>query len=180
MEPLVALDSLGTDLYFSLEFPPLKMPMPLIVLCLALLMACDGLEYLTGPGDPVPLTPQSLEGSWVRVRAVISTLTSPVLSDTTDIPENGLIYELSESGEAKEFCRCPSLATAPSSSIVSYSVAGDTLRLQSRDGWSLSYLAEVTTRRLVLRAIGTFPHDIDEDGVAEDVRVTYTHQRKKD
>jgi hypothetical protein len=59
----------------------------LTVLCLALLLACNDLEYLTGTGEPVPLTPQSLEGSWVRIRVVVSTVAAPVLGDTTEIPE---------------------------------------------------------------------------------------------
>jgi hypothetical protein len=155
------------------------------VIGLAGALACNDLEYLMGPGDPVSLTPQALEGRWVRVRVVLSTSsTEPVVSDTAEIPDNGLIYKFTASGGAEESCRCPGLGIAPSALITSYSISGDTLRFHSSDGvltyLAGTYLAEVTTRRLILRNPGPFPHDLDQDGVPEDVRATFTHQRMRD
>ena len=148
---------------------------------LALLVACNGLEYLTGPGDPVLLTPESLEGSWVHVRTVFSTSTDPILTETKEIPENGAIYEFTKSGSVTYSCRCPGFDTAPTLQYISYSISDDTLRLHQSEGAPHAHLAEVTTRRLVLTTPwSTFPRDVNHDGAPEDVTVAYIYQRMKD
>lgn len=128
------------------------------------------------PGDPRPLTGQSLEGRWVRIQVVLSASRNPVVSDTTEITQNGEIFEFTESGGVEYFCRCPGFDTGPTPQYSSYSIAGDTLWLHQIGGASHPHLAEVTTRRLTLRNIGTFPVDITGDGIPEDVTVTDTYR----
>jgi hypothetical protein len=144
------------------------------VMGLLLLLACSD---PAGPGDPLPLTGQSLEGRWVRIQVVLATSPSPVVSDTTEIRENGEIFEFTDSGEVEYFCRCPGSDTGPTPQYTSYSISGDTLSLHQIAGASISQVAEVTTRRLILRSIETFPVDITGDGVPEDVSVTDIYRR---
>ncbi len=145
-----------------------------MILGFLFLVACsDG----TDPGDPRPLTGQSLEGRWVRIQVVLATTSAPVVSDTTQIRENGEIFEFTDSGDVEYFCRCPGFDTGPTPQYTSYSISGDTLSLHQIAGGSLSQVAEVTTRRLILRSIETFPVDITGDGVPEDVTVTDTYRR---
>ena len=148
--------------------------MRLIAFGLVFFAACD----LTGPGDPVPLTSESLAGKWELVERVLSS-TNPVLSDTKEISENGTIYEFTRSGGAKESCRCGGIG--PSSLVSAYSISGDTLRLQTSENPAFeTYLAELWTHQLILRGIGTIPHDINGDGVLEDMTLTRTFQRMND
>jgi hypothetical protein len=145
------------------------------VLGLVFLVACND---STDPGDPVPLTPQSLEGRWVRFRVVLSTSTDPVVSDTTEIPDNGEIYEFTESGDVEYSCRCPRFDVAPTPQYTSYSITGDTLWLHQDEGAPHPRLAEVTTLRLILRSLGTSAVDITGDGVPEDVRIADIYRRE--
>ncbi len=143
-------------------------------LALVCLAACNDAN---DPGDPRPLTGRSLEGRWVRIQVVLSTSPNPVETDTTEITQNGEIFEFTESGGVEYFCRCPGFDTGPTPHYDSYSIAGDTLWLHQLGGASLSHLAEVTTSRLILRSPGTVPVDITGDGVPEDVTVTNTYRR---
>ena len=145
-----------------------------MVLGLLFLVACGDPN---DPGDPRPLTGQSLEGKWVRIQVVLATSSAPVVSDTTEIRENGEIFEFTDSGEVEYFCRCPGFDTGPTPQYTSYSISGDTLSLHQLGGASLPRIAEVTTRRLILRSTGTFPVDITGDGIPEDVSVTDTYRR---
>lgn len=78
-----ALPSLG----IPLRRPAYRRPVRLTTIrSLAFLIACSD---PADPGDPLPLTPRSLEGRWVKIQVVLSTSAAPVLSDTTEIPENG-------------------------------------------------------------------------------------------
>ena len=148
--------------------------MRLTTFCLLFLLSCD----LTGPGDSVPLTSASLAGKWELVQRVLSS-TNPVLSDTKEISENGTLYEFTRLGSAKEFCRCGGIG--PSSLVSAYSISGDTLRLQTSENPAFeTYVAELWTHQLILRGIGTFPHDINGDGILEDVTLTRTFQRMND
>jgi hypothetical protein len=147
------------------------------VLGFAFLLACSDSN---DPGDPLPLTPESLAGRWVKFQVVRSTITAPVLSDTTEIPENGEIYEFTASGDVTYFCRCPGGAEGGvTPQYTSYSVSGDTLWLQQDDGSPQPYLAKVTTRRLILGGgPGTQPFDITGDGVPEDVTVADIYRQE--
>ena len=110
----------------------------------AFLMACSD---PSAPGDPLPLTPESLEGRWVKLQVVLSTSAAPVLSDTTEIPENGEVYQFTETGGVEYFCRCPGVGIAPTPHYTSYSITGDTLSLHQEEGTPYGRLAVVTTRR---------------------------------
>ena len=57
------------------------------VFSLAFLLACSDPN---DPGDPLPLTPESVEGTWVKIQVVRATVTDPILSDTTDQRVRGL------------------------------------------------------------------------------------------
>jgi hypothetical protein len=130
------------------------------------------------PGDPLPLTPESLEGRWVRIQVVRSTVTDPVLSDTIEI-QNGAIYEFTASGDVNYSCRCPGGAEGGfTPQYTSYSITGDTLWLHQEDGAPQPHLAEVTTRRLIFRGSITVPVDITGDGVPEDVTVAEIYRRE--
>jgi len=148
--------------------------MRLIAFGLVFLLACD----LTSPGDPVPLTSASVTGKWELVQRVLSS-TSPILSDTKEITQNGTMYEFTRSGGAQEFCRCGGIG--PPSPVSAYSISGDTLRLQTSEQPVYGiYLVEVWTHELILRDLGTFPYDINGDGVLEDVTLTRTFKRMND
>jgi hypothetical protein len=151
-----------------------RLPM---VFSLALLLGCGDPN---DPGDALPLTPESLEGRWVRIQVVRSTITAPVLSDTTEI-ESGEIYEFTASGDVTYSCRCPGGAEGvPTPQYTSYSITDDTLWLHQDDGAPQPRLAKVTTRRLVFGGggPGTTPFDITGDGVPEDVTVADVYQRE--
>jgi hypothetical protein len=144
---------------------------------LAFLLACGDPN---DPGDPLPLTPESLEGRWVKIQVVRATVTDPVLSDTTEIPENGEMYSFTASGDVQYFCRCPGGAEGVATpQYTSYSITGDTLWLHQDDGPPHRHLAKVTTRRLILGGgPGTVPSDITGDGVPEDVTVTQIYRQE--
>lgn len=144
---------------------------------LAFLLACSDPN---DPGDPLPLTPESLEGRWVKIQVVRSTVTDPVLSDTTEIRENGEIYEFTASGDVNYFCRCPGGAEGGSTpQYTSYSITGDTLWLHQDDGAPQPHLAKVTTRRLIFGGgPGTESFDITGDGVPEDVTVAHIYRQE--
>jgi hypothetical protein len=144
-----------------------------LAVSLFLLVACSDPN---APGDPLPLTPQSLEGRWVKIQVVLSTTTGPALADTTEIPQNGEIYEFTESGSVEYSCRCPGSGVAPTPQYTSYSITGDTLWLHQDEGPPQPRLAEVTTRRLIFRSFGAT--DISGDGVAEDVRIEEVYRRE--
>jgi hypothetical protein len=144
-----------------------------MVFGLSFLVACSDPN---DPGDPLPLTPQSLEGRWVKIQVVRSTTTEPVVADTTEIPENGEIYEFTESGGVEYSCRCPGFDVAPTPQYTSYSITGDTLWLYQDEGAPHRHLAEVTTRRLIFRSFGAI--DISGDGVPEDVRIDDIYRRE--
>jgi hypothetical protein len=144
---------------------------------LAFLLACGDPN---DPGDPLPLTPESLEAKWVKIQVVRSTITAPILSDTTEIPDNGEIYVFTASGDVAYSCRCPGGAEGGvTPQYTSYSITGDTLWLQQDDGLPQPYLARVTTRRLILGGgPGTQPLDITGDGVPEDVTVAQIYRQE--
>lgn len=143
---------------------------------LAFLLACSDPN---DPGDPLPLTPESLEGRWVKIEVVRSTVTDPVVSDTTEIPENGEIYEFTASGDVNYFCRCPGSGIAPTPQYTSYSITGDTLWLHQDDGAPQPLLAKVTTRRLIFGGgSSTVPIDITGDGVPEEVTIAHIYRRE--
>jgi hypothetical protein len=142
-----------------------------------LLLACSDPN---DPGDPLALSPESLEGRWVKFQVVRSTVTEPILSDTTEIPENGEIYEFTASGGVQYSCRCPSGAEGGGvPQYTSYSITGDTLWLHQAEGPPQPILAKVTTRRLILGGgPGTTPFDITGDGVPEDVTVAHIYRQE--
>jgi hypothetical protein len=147
------------------------------LLGLVFLVACSDPN---DPGDPLPLTPESLEGRWVKIQVVRSTVTDPVLSDTTEIPENGEIYEFTASGDVNYFCRCPGGAEGGfTPQYTFYSITGDTLWLHQDEGAPQPHLAKVTTRRLIFGGgPGTEPVDITGDGVPEDVTIAHIYRRE--
>jgi len=144
---------------------------------LAFLVACSDPN---DPGDPLPLTPESLEGTWVKIQVVRSTVTDPVLSDTTEIPKNGEMYEFTASGDVNYSCRCPGGAEGGATpQYTHYSITGDTLWLHQDEGPPQGYLAKVTTRRLILGGgPGTEPFDITGDKVPEDVTTAYIYRQE--
>ena len=144
-----------------------------VTIGLLLLSACSDPNE---PGDPLPLTPQSLAGRWVKIQVVLSTTTGSALADTTEIPQNGEIYEFTESGGVEYSCRCPGSGVAPTPQYTSYSITGDTLWLHQDEGPPQPRLAEVTTRRLIFRSFGAT--DISGDGVAEDVSIEEVYRRE--
>jgi hypothetical protein len=99
-----------------------------------------------------------------------------VSADTTEIPQNGEIYEFTESGGVEYSCRCPGSGVAPTPQYTSYSITGDTLWLHQDEGPPQPRVAEVTTRRLIFRSVGAI--DISGDGVAEDVRIEEIYRRE--
>jgi len=131
------------------------------------------------PGDPLPLTPESLEGRWVRIQVVRSTITDPIVSDTVDI-KSGEIYEFTASGDVAYSCRCPGGAEGVSTpQYTSYLITGDTLVLYQTDGSPHLHRVKVTTRRLIFGGSpGTTPFDITGDGVPEDVTVADIYRRE--
>jgi hypothetical protein len=116
----------------------------------------------------------------VKIQVVRSTVTDPVLSDTTEIPENGEIYEFTASGDVNYFCRCPGGAEGGfTPQYTFYSITGDTLWLHQDEGAPQPHLAKVTTRRLIFGGgPGTTPFDITGDGVPEDVTVADIYRRE--
>ena len=142
-----------------------------LAISLFLLAACSDPNE---PGNPLPLTPQSLAGRWVKIRVVLST--GSALADTTQIPQNGEIYEFTESGGVEYSCRCPGSGVAPTPQYTSYSITGDTLWLHQEEGPPQPRLAEVTTRRLIFRSFGAT--DISGDGVAENVSIEEVYRRE--
>jgi hypothetical protein len=154
------------------------MPMRLTtVFSLAFLLACSDPN---DPGDPLPLTPESLAGTWVKIQVVRATVTDPILSDTTEIPDNGEMYSFTASGHVEYSCRCPGGAEGVGTpQYTSYSITGDTLWLHQDNGAPQPSLARVTTRRLIFGGgPGTEPFDITGDGAPENVTVAQIYRRE--
>jgi hypothetical protein len=134
-------------------------------------MACGGSDWLTGPGTPMALTHESLQGRWVHVLSVHTLVANPSVAYRLEhSPDEGHIVEFDGSGGVQHFRYPPGVTyTSPF-----YTISGDTLTVE------LAYLAEVSTRRLELTLAETVTHDFDGDGDQEEAIEVLTYQRGKD
>ena len=128
-------------------------------------MACSG-DWLTGPGTPLELTHQSLEGRWVNVLLAYT----GVGIEHPYSPDEGEIVEFDGSGGVQHFRYPPGVTyTSPT-----YTISGDTLTME------FAYVAEVSTTRRLL-TLGASSGDYDNgDGDQEAAVQTLTYQRGKD
>jgi hypothetical protein len=132
-------------------------------------MACSG-GWLTGPGTPLELSHQSLEGRWVNVLVVTTLVTNPSIAYRIEYsPNEGEIVEFDGSGGVHHSRYGWDVTyTSPN-----YTINGDTLTME------LAYVAEVSTTRLVL-TLGGISGDYDSDGDQEAAVQVLTYQRGKD
>lgn len=127
-------------------------------------MACSG-DWLTGPGTPLELTHQSLEGRWVNVLLAYT----GVGIEHPYSPDEGEIVEFDGSGGVQHFRYPPSVTYASPY----YTINGNTLTME------VTHVAEVSTTRLVL-TLGGVIGDYDGDGDQEEAVQVLTYQRGKD
>ena len=134
------------------------------------LMACGG-DWLTGPGTPLDLSHQSLQGRWVNVSVVHTLVANPSIAYRFErSPDEGEIVEFDGSGGVQHSRYPPDVTyTSPT-----YTITGDTLRME------LAYVAEVSTTRLELTLAERVTHDFDGDGDQEEAVEVSTYQRGKD
>ena len=134
------------------------------------LMACGG-DWLTGPGTPLELTHQSLEGRWVNVLVVHTLVVNPSIAYRFErSPDEGPMLEFDGSGGVQHSRYAPDVTyTSPT-----YTISGDTLTME------FAYVAEVSTTRLTLTLDAGISHDFDGDGDQEEAVQVTTHQRAKD
>lgn len=134
------------------------------------LMACGG-DWLTGPGTPLELTHQSLEGRWVNVLVVHTLVANPSTEYRFErSPDEGPILEFDGSGGVQHSRYSWDVTyTSPT-----YTINGDTLTME------FAYVAEVSTTRLVLSLDAGISHDFDGDGDQEEAVEVSTYQRGKD
>ena len=133
------------------------------------LVACGG-DWLTGPGTPLELSHQSLEGRWVNVLVVHTLVANPSIAYRFErSPDEGPILEFDGSGGVQHSRYAPDVSYLPQT----YTISGDTLTM------AFDYVAEVSTTRLVLTLEGV-SHDYDGDGIQEEAVQVTTHQRAKD
>jgi hypothetical protein len=140
-----------------------------VLLCTtAALMACGG-DWMTGPGVPVELSHESLEGRWVHTHTLITRVGNPAVQHRAEIsPDKGSILEFDGAGGVQR-SRYVEGGFFPQE----YTISADTLTV-----W-FSYQAEVSTSRLILTLRGiTF--DFNEDGTGEDAVEVLTYQKGKD
>ena len=134
------------------------------------LMACGG-DWLTGPGTPLELTHQSLQGRWVHTSSVNTLIANPSIKYRLEFsPDEGSILEFDGAGGLQLFRYAPDGGPGPSN----YTISGDTLTM------FFDYAAEVSTTRLVLTLNSGVPNDFDGDGDEELAITVTTHQRAKD
>jgi hypothetical protein len=132
------------------------------------LMACGG-DWMTGPGGPLELSHESIEGRWVHTRTLITMVGNPSVKHEAEIsPDKGSILEFDGAGGVQR-SRYVEGGFFPTE----YSISADTLTV-----W-FSYQAEVSTSRLILTLRG-ITHDFDADGTAEDAVEVLTYQKGKD
>ena len=134
------------------------------------LIACGG-DWLTGPGTPLELSHQALQGRWVNTLVVHRLVGNPSVEYRFESsPDEGSILEFDGAGGVQHFRYPPGAGPgAPN-----YTIRGDTLTM------FFDYAAEVSTTRLMLTLNSGVPHDFDGDGDEErSIQVT-THQRSKD
>jgi hypothetical protein len=134
------------------------------------LMACGG-DWLTGPGTPLELSHQSLEGRWVNVAVVHTVVANPSIKHRFEFsPDEGEIMEFDGAGGVQHFRYSWGVTYASPN----YTIRGDTLTME------LGYVAEVSTTRLVLTSLEAVSADYDGDGDQEIAVQSTTHQRAKD
>lgn len=135
------------------------------------LIACGGSDWLTGPGAPLELSHQSLQGRWVHVLAVHTLVANPSVAYRLEhSPDEGTIVEFDGSGGVQHFRYPPGVTyTSPT-----YTISGDTLTME------FAYVAEVSTTRLELTLAERVTHDFDGDGDQEEAVEVLTYQRGKD
>ena len=132
------------------------------------LTACGG-DWLTGPGIPVELTHESLEGRWVHTRTVLTRVGNPRLEIRAEhSTDEGSILEFDGAGGVQHF-RYVTGGFFPQQ----YTISGDTLLM------FFSYQAEVSTSRLIL-TLRDITHDFDGDGDQENAVSVETHQKAQD
>jgi len=134
------------------------------------LMACGG-DWLTGPGTPLELSHQSLQGRWVKVLVVHTLVANPSIKYRFEhSPDEGEIIEFDGSGGVHHSRYAWDVTyTSPN-----YTINGDTLTME------LAYVAEVSTTRLTLTLDAGISYDFDGDGDQEEAVQVTTHQRAKD
>jgi hypothetical protein len=134
------------------------------------LMACGG-DWLTGPGTPLELTHQSLQGRWVKVLVVHTLVANPSIKYRFEFsPDEGEIIEFDGSGGVQHYRYSWDVTyTSPN-----YTITGDSLAME------FAYVAEVSTTRLTLTLDAGISHDFDGDGDQEEAVQVLTYQRGKD
>ena len=134
------------------------------------LMACGG-DWLTGPGTPLELSHQPLEGRWVNTLVVHTLIANPSIRYRFEkSPDEGPILEFDGAGGVQHFRYAPDVGFQPQT----YTIHGDSLTI------GFDYAAEVSTTRLVLTLDSGVAHDFDGDGDQEQAIQVTTHQRAKD
>lgn len=131
------------------------------------LLACGG-DWMTGPGEPVELSHESLEGQWVHTRSVLTRVGNPSQELRFDIsPDKGTILEFDGAGGVQHF-RYVLGGPFPTE----YTISSDSLFM------GLIYQAEVSTSRLILTN-REVTHDFDDDGERENAVSVETYQKGK-
>jgi len=132
--------------------------------------ACGGSDLLAGPGEPVELSHETLEGRWVLITSVYTMLADPTVEERFESsPETGLILEFDGEGGVQYARVAANRDTAPTT----YSIRGSRLRLD------VEYQAEVTTTRLVL-TLEDVRYDFGGDGRGEPAIHVETYHKYKD
>ena len=110
-------------------------------------MACGG-DWLTGPGTPLELSHQTLQGRWVNTLVVHTLVANPSINYRFEkSPDEGSILEFDGAGGVQHFRYAPNAGPGPAN----YTIRGDTLTM------FFDYAAEVSTTRLVLTWIRECP-----------------------
>jgi hypothetical protein len=135
------------------------------------LVACGGSDWVTGPGTPMALTHESLQGRWVHVLSVHTLVANPSVAYRFErSPDEGEIVEFDGAGGVQHFRHAPDAGPLPPN----YTIRGDTLTI------AFDYVAEVSTSRLELTLAESVTHDFNGDGDQEEAIEVLTYQRGKD
>jgi hypothetical protein len=135
-----------------------------------IIAGCGGSDVLTGPGVPVELSHESLQGRWVLITSVYTMEANPrVEARFEKSPETGFIIEFDGEGGVSYARVAPDGGSGPTT----YTIRGNRLQLD------FDYQAEVTTTRLVL-TLEDISFDFGGDGSQEPAINIATYHKFKD